>query len=152
MVFWQFSRNNTYVSIPGKLSEVYLHAWLFSNPCEKVLIIVGILWSPDLRVQHMSNLLDTMLAYDSSCIEHWTSCNDIIHMLGWFFVLKMFLILKHTFSRCRNITLSTLNYFKCIDASFWCDSIECVTDEWWTNTCRVTFGQERHLYWIGVIA
>ena len=38
----QFSRNNMYVSILGKLSEVHLHAWLFSNPCEKVLIIVGI--------------------------------------------------------------------------------------------------------------
>ena len=50
--FGQFSRNNIYVSISGKLSEIHLHAWLFSNPCGKVLIIVGISWSPDLRVQH----------------------------------------------------------------------------------------------------
>ena len=35
------------------MSEVHLHAWLFFNPCGKVLIIVGILWSPDLRVQHI---------------------------------------------------------------------------------------------------
>ena len=42
-----------YVSIPEKLSEVHLHAWLFTNPCGKVLIIVGISWSPDLRVQHI---------------------------------------------------------------------------------------------------
>ena len=41
------------VSIPGKLSELHLHAWLFSNPCGKVLIFVGISWSPDLRVQHI---------------------------------------------------------------------------------------------------
>ena len=40
-----------YVSIPGELSKIHLHAWLFSNPCGKVLIIVGISWSPDLRVQ-----------------------------------------------------------------------------------------------------
>ena len=45
-----------YVSIPGKLSEIHLHAYLFSKPCEKVLIIVAISWSPDLRVQHMSLL------------------------------------------------------------------------------------------------
>ena len=41
-----------YVNIPGKLSEIHLHAWLFSNPCGKVLIIIAISWSPDLRVQH----------------------------------------------------------------------------------------------------
>ena len=51
--FRQFSRHNMYISIPGKLSEVHLHAWFFSNPCGKVLNIVGISWSPDLRVQHM---------------------------------------------------------------------------------------------------
>ena len=45
-----------YVSILGKLSEIHLHAWLFSNPCGKVLIVVGILWSPDLRVQHIANI------------------------------------------------------------------------------------------------
>ena len=48
----QFSRNNTYVSIPGKLSEILLHAWMFSNPYEQVIIIVGLSWNPDLRVQH----------------------------------------------------------------------------------------------------
>ena len=53
MGFKQYSRNNTYVSIPEKLSEIHLHVWSFSNPCGKILIIVGILWSPDLRVQHI---------------------------------------------------------------------------------------------------
>ena len=53
MDFRQFSRNNTYICIPGKLSEINLYAWLFSNPCGKVLIIVGISWSPDLRVHHL---------------------------------------------------------------------------------------------------
>ena len=47
-----FSRYTTYVSIPGKLSEIHLHAWLFSNQCGKVLIIVGTSWSKDMRVQH----------------------------------------------------------------------------------------------------
>ena len=42
-----------YVSIPGKLTEIHLHAWLFSNSCGKVIIIFGISWSPDLRVQHI---------------------------------------------------------------------------------------------------
>ena len=53
MYFRKFSRNNTYVSIPGKLSQIQLHEWLFSNPCGKVLIIFGISWSLDLRVQHI---------------------------------------------------------------------------------------------------
>ena len=53
MGFGQLSMNNMYVSIPGKLLEIHLHAWLFSNPCGKVLIIVGISWSTDLRVQLM---------------------------------------------------------------------------------------------------
>ena len=29
-------------------------AWSLSNPCGKVLIIVGMLWSPDLKVQHIT--------------------------------------------------------------------------------------------------
>ena len=49
--FMLFSRNNTYVGIPGRLSEIHLHACLFSNPQGKVLIIVGISCSLDLRVQ-----------------------------------------------------------------------------------------------------
>ena len=31
--FRQFSRNNMYVSIPGKLSEIHLHGWMFFNHC-----------------------------------------------------------------------------------------------------------------------
>ena len=64
--FRQFSRNNTYVSISGKLSEIDLHAWWFSNPCAKVIIIVGISWSPDLRVQHKQRF---KLTYNSSLYE-----------------------------------------------------------------------------------
>ena len=61
----------------------------------------------------MSNFCPyTKLAYDSSYIEHWTSCGRIVQMLGCFFVLKMFMTLKHTFSLCRKITLVTLKYFK----------------------------------------
>ena len=37
--FWQFARNNTYVSIPGKLSEILLHAWLFSNLWGKIIFL-----------------------------------------------------------------------------------------------------------------
>ena len=53
MDFWQFSSNADKCVLPGKLSEINLHAWLFSNPWGKVLIIVGISCSPDLRVQHI---------------------------------------------------------------------------------------------------
>ena len=55
MDFRQFSRNNMFVSILGKLSEIHLHAWLFANPCKKVLIIVAISWSSDLRAQHIED-------------------------------------------------------------------------------------------------
>ena len=37
MDFWQFSRNADMSVIPEKLSENYVHAWLFSNPCGQVL-------------------------------------------------------------------------------------------------------------------
>ena len=46
MDFWQFSRNADICVIPGKLSEIHLHAWVFYNPREKVLIIVGISCCP----------------------------------------------------------------------------------------------------------
>ena len=51
MNFRRISSNNMHVSIPGKLSGIHLHALLFSSPCGKVLIIVGISWNPYLRVQ-----------------------------------------------------------------------------------------------------
>ena len=54
---------NTYFSRPGKLSKVHLHAWLFSNPCGKVLIVVGISWSPDLRVQFILLLVSFLFAF-----------------------------------------------------------------------------------------
>ena len=53
MDFRKFSMNNMHASISEKLSEIHLHAWLFSNSCGKFLIIVGISLSPDLRVQHI---------------------------------------------------------------------------------------------------
>ena len=77
MVFWQFSRNNTYVSIPGKLSEVHLYAWLFSNPCGKVLITVGISWSPDLRVQRIYR--DRKLLINALSAEKLGQCK----VTGW---------------------------------------------------------------------
>ena len=46
-----FFRINMYVRISGKLSEIQVHEWFFSTPCGKVLIIVGISWSLNLRVQ-----------------------------------------------------------------------------------------------------
>ena len=58
-----------YVSILGKLSEIHLHAWLFSNPCGKVLLIVEISWSPDLRVQltqaQLSAAVKVQLGFES---------------------------------------------------------------------------------------
>ena len=57
-----------YVSIPGKLSKVHLHAWLFSNPCGKVLTIVLTSWSPDLRVQHMESTELVKLSTGGACL------------------------------------------------------------------------------------
>ena len=37
MNFGQFSRNNKYISIPGKMSEIHLYVLLVSNSGEKVL-------------------------------------------------------------------------------------------------------------------
>ena len=44
MDFWQLSRNSTYVSIPGKLSEIHLYLLLLSNPGEKVLKSIQSRW------------------------------------------------------------------------------------------------------------
>ena len=40
MYFQPFSRNTTYVGIPVKLSEVHFDVSLFSNPGDKVLVLV----------------------------------------------------------------------------------------------------------------
>ena len=80
MVFWQFSRNNTYVSIPGKLSEVHLHAWLISNPCGKVLIFIGISWSPDLRVQLKHSAWYLVLHW---AVLHLTMTLTMLYVLRW---------------------------------------------------------------------
>ena len=37
---WQFSRNADLRILPWKLPNIHLHAWLFSNPCEKVFFIL----------------------------------------------------------------------------------------------------------------
>ena len=38
--FWQFSRNADICIISGKLSKIYLLAWLYSNQCEKFLFLL----------------------------------------------------------------------------------------------------------------
>ena len=71
IVFWQVSRNNSYLSIPGKILEVHLHAWLFSNPHGKVLIIVGILLSLDLRVQPINVLITVLYGKPDLTVTLW---------------------------------------------------------------------------------
>ena len=87
--FRQFSKNNLYLSIPEKLSEIHLNAWLFSNPCGNVLLIVGISWSPDLRVQHIQwsysgNML-TMTVNVFTSLSFGNSPYDIKEHLIFFF-------------------------------------------------------------------
>ena len=78
-----------YVSFPGKLSEIHLNAWLFSNPCGKVLIIVGILWSLDLRVQLM--LIEDLLSIQVSKTPNFKIKKKIritVNRIGNFFLFK----------------------------------------------------------------
>ena len=89
-VFWQFSRNITYLSIPGKLSEDHLHAWLFSNPCGIVLVNVKISSSPDLRVQHMIIPLNSTV-FGLRC----TVCHQV-QMLPLFFCWDFFSLSSQT--------------------------------------------------------
>ena len=72
-----------YVSITGKVSEIHLHAWLFSNSCGKVLNIVAISWSLDLRVTHTLKFLYLDLfnntrfcTYRSHFSVQWSYPND----------------------------------------------------------------------------
>ena len=59
--------------------KIHFHAWLFSNPCGKVLIIVGISWSPDLRAQ----------TYCSSLHCHSLQCYSL-HCSPLYFPLPQF--------------------------------------------------------------
>ena len=52
MYIWKFSRCVDIPVNPGKLLEIHFYASLFSNPGEKVLIIVSVPYSQDLRVWH----------------------------------------------------------------------------------------------------
>ena len=40
MLFWQFSNIIIYVKIVGKIPDQHLSVWLFSNPGDKVQILV----------------------------------------------------------------------------------------------------------------
>ena len=40
MLFWQFSNIIIYVKIVGKILDQHLSVWLFTNPGEKVQILV----------------------------------------------------------------------------------------------------------------
>jgi hypothetical protein len=40
MLFWQFSNIIIYVKIVGEIPDQYLGVWLFSNPGDKVQILV----------------------------------------------------------------------------------------------------------------
>ena len=40
MLFWQFSNKIIYVKIVGKIPDHHLNVWLFSNPGDKVQILV----------------------------------------------------------------------------------------------------------------
>ena len=52
MLIWHFSMDPDIYNEVGKLPNQHFNVWLFSNPGEKILIIVEILWSEDLRVEH----------------------------------------------------------------------------------------------------
>ena len=84
--FWQFSRSNIYVSIPGKLSEVHLHACLFSNQCGKVLTIVGISWSPNLRVQYMQDITHCFFwkLYIVATLHFFGGCDEFFLVFNTF--------------------------------------------------------------------
>ena len=103
MVFWKFSRNNKYVSIPGKLSEVHLQSSLFSNQCGKVLSIVGISWSPDLRVQHTSLLGQTSYV--------WNSYDQLI-------CLRLYLYFVKTACNCWILNFVCVGFIDCRYFSF----------------------------------
>ena len=93
MYFRQFSRNNTYVSIPVKMSEIHFHAWLFSNPCGNVLIVDRISWSPDLRMQHMNTMVSAKMPaaklFFCPC-SHQGGMHTLLYRIGE--ILEPFLI------------------------------------------------------------
>ena len=53
MLIWHFSMDPDIYNYAGKLPKQHFNVWLFSNPGEKILILVEILWSQDLRVEHL---------------------------------------------------------------------------------------------------
>ena len=62
MLLLLFANNPDKCCYVGKLQEHNFSVWLFSNPRDKILILVEILWIQDLKVQ-----LRSMLSYLSFC-------------------------------------------------------------------------------------
>ena len=92
-IFWQFSRNADICVIPWKLSDIHLHAWLFSKSQWKVLIIDGTSCSPDLRVQHILFLL--VVFFTSTCnvpMSKINWCNYLNPKYIIFFFLNFFFL------------------------------------------------------------
>ena len=52
MLVRHFSIDFDIYNYVGKLPKQHFNVWLFSNPGEKILILVEILWSQDVRVEH----------------------------------------------------------------------------------------------------
>ena len=75
-----FSRTADISVITGKLLEIHLHAWLFSNPRGKFLIIDGISCTPDLRVQHKrTSRLIERISLGTNSLKKYVSNTNIIY-------------------------------------------------------------------------
>ena len=67
--FWQVSRNADICVIPGKLSAIHLHIWLFSHPQGKVLFIVVVrIWEFIIWLIADTRIHNFMVAADSAVV------------------------------------------------------------------------------------
>ena len=67
------SRNNAYVSIHGKLSEKYLNVLLFSNPGDKVIILVK-------TMGQLCHLFFFQIIFRT--LSHWLENNNTLRFIS----------------------------------------------------------------------
>ena len=77
MLFWQFSNIIIYVKIVGKIPDQHLSIWLFSNPGDKVQILVESTGQICPRVLHLFRTLSPGFEY-SHTFKCWSGIFPII--------------------------------------------------------------------------
>ena len=129
MLFWLIFQHNYYVKIIGKITDQHLNVWLFSNPGDKVQILVEsmgqicplvlhLFWtlSPQLEHNHTFRCWSGIFLTSLTYMVMLENCMNNISVYGCsqniLFLLGQCLKIKRHFSELifRHVTTKTLAY------------------------------------------